>query len=351
MARVLSVGTAVPERRFSQAQVRAICEPAFAGTDAGGRMDLFDRAGVETRGLVEASEYYFSGHSFERRNADFFIHAGVLARRALSAALKDAGVEYEEISHLFSVTTTGLLTPSLDAHLAQALPFRRTLKRTPIFGVGCAGGAVALSRAYEYLKGHPTETVAVLAVELCSLTFLPKEGTMVQLVAAALFGDGAACVVLCGDEAKRAAQAKLSIVDNESALIPDSLGVMGWDFGIDGMKLVLSPDAPAVVERNLEDALSPLLARHGVHVDRLSPLVLHPGSTRILDAFERAMDLPEGSTELSRSFLRRNGNLSSASVLFILGDALAAPGESGSWGLLAALGPGFACEALLLRRA
>lgn len=350
MARVLSVGTAVPDGRHTQDTIRARCETAFAGTPAAGREDVFERAGVETRGLVEEPAYYFADLPFKRRNADFFRHAETLARRALEAALAEAGVDVSDLAHMFSVTTTGLMTPSLDAHLAQALPFRRTLKRTPLFGVGCAGGAVALSRAFEYLRGRPEETVAVLSVELCSLTFLPKDGTMTQLVAAALFGDGAACAILCGEKAPAAARARLAIVDNESALIPDSLHVMGWDFGSDGMRLVLSTDAPAVVERNLEDALSPLLARHGVLVDELSPLILHPGSARILDACERAMGLPEGAAGLSRSFLKRHGNLSSASVLFILADALAGPKGDSRWGLLAALGPGFACEALLLRR-
>jgi alkylresorcinol/alkylpyrone synthase len=350
MARILSVGTAVPENRYEQKTIRGHCEAAFAGTAAAGREDVFDRAGVETRGLVEAPGYYFEDVPFKRRNADYFTHAARLARLALENALAEAGVPIGELTHLFSVTTTGLLTPSLDAHLAQSLPLRRTLKRTPLFGVGCAGGAVALSRAYEYLRGHPEETVAVLSVELCSLTFLPKDGTMTQLVAAALFGDGAACAILCGEKAPGAARARFAFVDNESALIPDSLGVMGWDFGADGMRLVLSPDAPAVVERNLEEALSPLLARRGVCVDELDPLVLHPGSARILDACERAMGLPDGAARLSRAFLRKHGNLSSASVLFILKDALAEPAGGSPWGLLAALGPGFACEALLMRR-
>ena len=350
MARIVSVGTATPDGRHTQAALKAHCETAFAGTAAGGREDLFERAGVETRSLVERPAYYFADLPFKRRNDDFFLHAERLARAALESALAKAGVEASDLTHLFSVTTTGLMTPSLDAHLAQAMPFKRTIKRTPLFGVGCAGGAVALSRAYEYLKGHPTETVAVLSVELCSLTFLPKDGTMTQLVAAALFGDGAACAILCGEKAPAAAKARFEFADNESALIPDSLHVMGWEFGDHGMRLVLSNDAPRVVERSLEEALSPLLARHGVFVDELDPLVLHPGSARILDACERAMGLPDGAARLSRGFLKRHGNLSSASVLFILADALKEEGGDARWGLLAALGPGFACEALLMRR-
>lgn len=351
MARLLSVGTALPDSSYEQKTIQARCAEEFAGTAAGGREALFDRVGVETRRLVEAPDYYFSGRTFGRRNADYRTHAERLARAALVDALESAGTAFEEVSHLFSVTTTGLLTPSLDAHLAQALPFRRTLKRTPLFGAGCAGGAVALSRAYEYLRGHPAETVAVLSVELCSLTFLPRDGTMTQLVAAALFGDGAACAILCGDKAPAAKHARLAFVDNESSLIPDSLHVMGWDFGSDGMRLVLSPDAPSVVERSLEDALCPMLARNGVRIEELSPLVLHPGSAVILDACERALGLREGAADLSRAFLRTHGNLSSASVLFILKDALAREKGRSRWGLLAALGPGFSCESLLIRNA
>lgn len=347
---VLAVGTALPERVYGQDEVRRHCEAALAGTPAGRRTDIFARAGVESRALVETPEYYFAGHSFEKRNDDFLRYAELLARRALEAALEEAGAGYADLSHLFTVTTTGLLTPSLDARLAQALPVRRTLKRTPLFGVGCAGGAVALSRAFEYLRGHPTETVAVLSVELCSLTFLPKDGTMTQLVAAALFGDGAACAVLCGEKSPLAARARLRVVDNESSLIPDSLHVMGWEFGGDGMRLVLSTDAPAIVEKHVAGALAPLLERNGVGVGELEDLVLHPGSGRILDAVERALGLAPERVEPSRAFLRRNGNLSSASVLFILRERLAAGGREGAWGLLAALGPGFACEALLLRR-
>lgn len=348
-ARLLSVGTALPERRYAQGEIRERCETAFAGSPAGHRTALFDRCGVESRRLVHEAGYYFSAPSFETRNADYFRFARDLAERAMSSALEQAGLGFADLSHLFSVTTTGLLTPSLDAHLAQALPFRRDVKRTPLFGVGCAGGAVALSRAREYLVGHPEETVAVLSTELCSLSFLPQEGTTTQLIAAALFGDGAACAVLCGPRAPAARRSRLDLVDGESRLLPDSLHLMGWDFGAHGMRLVLSPEAPRVIEREAAGALAPLLARAGLRTADLGTLVLHPGSGPILDACERALGLPPGAAAASREFLRDHGNLSSASVLFILKEALARPAAS-PWGLLAAFGPGFACEALLLRR-
>lgn len=351
-ARILGVGTALPEGRVSQGEVRDRCLAAFAERGAKARASLFDRAGVETRHLVEATDWYFEGRAFGERNDAYLRHATELASSALSRALEASGIEWEELSHLFSVTTTGLLTPSLEARLGQTLPLGKTIKRTPLFGSGCAGGAVALARAAEYLRGHPEETIAVLSTELCSLSFLPRDGTVTQLVAAALFGDGAACAILCGARAPAAARARAELLESRSVLLPDSLHVMGWDFGADGMRLVLSPDAPAVVTREIRGALEPLLAGRGLTTADLGAFVLHPGSARILDACEQALGLPAWATAPSRAFLKRCGNLSSASVLFILGDVLRAGRQDRpEWGLLAALGPGFACEASLLRLA
>ena len=350
MAELLALGTALPEHEFSQAQIAALCgERMPEAMAAESRRGLFERAGVARRRLVESADYYFAGQTFTRRNDDYLRHALPLAETAIARALEDAGLTHADISHFFSVTTTGLLTPSLEARLAQRLPFPRRVKRTPLFGVGCAGGAVALARAYEYLRGHPEQTALVLSTELCSLSFLPGDGTATQLVAAALFADGAAAAVLRGEKAGAAASGRKSrarLLAAESLLFDDSLDVMGWDFGEAGMRLVLSPSAPRVVESEVRGAVEPFLRRHGASLADLSLFVLHPGSSRILDACERALALPAGATDHSRRFLASHGNLSSASVLFILQEALkgAPPGRLG---LLASLGPGFACEMLL----
>ncbi len=347
MAELISIGTALPEREYSQEDVERLCAASFSGAlTPAKRGALFANAGVARRRLIEDGAYYFSAPPFSRRNADFLRHGGALAERAIAAALEGAGARHGDVDHVFSVTTTGLLTPSLEAHLAQRLPFRRRVKRTPLFGVGCAGGAVALARAFEYLQGHPEQAALVASTELCSLSFLPRDGTATQLVAAALFADGAAAALLRGEAASGGARARARFVAAESLLIDDSLDVMGWDFGEDGMRLVLSPRAPEVVESQLRGAVEPFLARQGWKLEDLSLFVLHPGSSRILDACERALDLPPDATRFSRRFLASHGNLSSASVLFILRDALegAPPGRRG---ILVALGPGFACEMLL----
>ena len=348
--RVLAVEGALPGYRYSQAEILVECRKAFAPLlDKPGRADLFSRVGVESRCLVEPMEYYFSGKNFESRNRDFLRHALALSKRCVRGVLRSSGVKFSDVGHIFSVTTTGLATPSIEAHLVQSLPFFRRVKRTPIFGVGCAGGAVALARAREYLSAYPKETALVLSVELCSLSFLPQEKTMTQIIAAALFGDGAAAVLLCGARSPFAARAALELADSESALFPASLDVMGWEFGEEGMRLVLSPRAPILVERNLGELVLPFLKRHGMTPRDLATLVIHPGSLKILDACEVSLGLPPGSCDPSRKFLRKNANLSSASVFFILREALKQKEPRGTQGLLAALGPGFACEMTLLR--
>ena len=349
MARILSVSTAVPDHRYNQGEIKELCLGIFGPLLAKSRRaEVFDRAGVETRGLVESKDYYVGGKDFETRNRDYLKHALRLSEACIREALEKSDVGFSGVNHIISVTTTGLLTPSLEARLAQSLPFPWTVKRTPLFGVGCAGGAVALARAADYLAGHPEETVLVLSVELCSLTFLPQERTMTQVVAAALFGDGASAVVLSGAAGPGSTRAR--ILRCESRLLPDSLDIMGWDFSNDGMKLVLSPRAPELIEQHFRGAVDSFLKKEGLQLSDIGTVLLHPGSGKILEACERALGITANETRLSRRFLAENANLSSSSLLFILRAALEdEPPPPGSLGLMAAFGPGFSCEMLLIR--
>lgn len=346
--RISAVGTAVPAHRYAQEELAARCRDLFPNALTPARREsLFANAGVERRRLVEEVDYYLGSPTFSRRNGDYLRHALPLAEAAIADALARGGASHADIGHLISVTTTGLLTPSLEARLVSTLPFSRRVKRTPLFGSGCAGGAVALSRAFEYLTGHPRESALALSTELCSLSFLPQDGTVTQLVAAALFGDGSAAALLRGAEAGGDGR-EAEILGAESLLFDDSLGIMGWDFGEDGMRLVLSPEAPRLVEQKFGGVVEGFLDRHGVKLKDVTLFALHPGSRRIVEACEKALGLSPKDTEHSRRFLAEHGNLSSASVLFILREVLeTAP--RGSLGLLAALGPGFSCETLLFR--
>lgn len=351
MARILSTAVATPEHRFEQSDAKKICEVFYPGTLHQNRHEeILDRSGVKTRYLVEPLEFYLAGPAFKTRNDHYLKHALHLSIRCIQDCLGSSTIGWESIRHILSVTTTGLLTPSLEARLVHTLPFSKNVKRTPIFGVGCAGGVVGLSRAEDYLQGHPEESVLLLSVELCSMTFLPGDDSIIQLVAAALFGDGAAAVLLAGDEVDHGADHPVEILGSESLLLPDSLHIMGWDFTDAGMKLILSREAPAIVERYLKGAVDSFLEKHRMTARDISYFLLHPGSLKIIEAFERALNLTPHDTRFTRRFLENYGNLSSASVLFILHDMLKTERpRPGSCGLLATMGPGFACEMLLLR--
>ncbi|MBI3548868.1 MAG: type III polyketide synthase [Elusimicrobia bacterium] len=348
MARILSAATALPGHRFSQAEIEEECRHYFPKLMADGGQAILEHAGVAERRLVESKEYYRSDPTFEKKNRDYLRHALGLAEACIRDALGRAGKEFGDIGHIVSVTTTGLLTPSLEAHLAQALPFSRSVKRTPLFGIGCAGGVVGLARAAEVLAADPRGTSLLLSVELCSLTFAPNEDSMTQLVAAALFGDGAAAVVLEGGGATPGSSPV--VVGAESLLLPHSLGVMGWDFTDAGMRLVLSPEAPRVIADGIGPAVDGFLSKSKVRRDQVSRWLFHPGSLKIIEAFRRALRLSADEVSWSKRFLSEHGNISSASILFILADLLAAERPpSGTFGVVGAMGPGFACELVLIR--
>lgn len=348
MPSILAAATALPEHRYSQAEVEEECRAFFPEIMANGGPRILSRAGVSSRHLVEEMSYYRNDASFEAKNRDYLKHARALAETCIRGALGRAGREFGDVGHIVSVTTTGLLTPSLEAHLAQALPFAKSVKRMPLFGVGCAGGVVGIARTADALIADPRGTALLLSVELCSLTFAPKRDSMTQVVAAALFGDGAAAVVLAGDGA-RSPEGSPRVVASESRLLPDSLGVMGWDFTNEGMSLVLSPDAPRVISEHIGPAVESFLARAGVRRSDVSRWLFHPGSMKIVDACRDALGLADEDVRRSKRFLSEHGNISSASILFILADMLASEAPpGGSYGVVVAMGPGFACELVLL---
>ena len=348
--KILAAATALPARRYTQQEILEACAVAFPDLMRGpAHRGIFENAGVAERYLAEPLPFYLESNGFETRNNAYLRHALALSRAALRSCAERAGLSLDALSHLVSVTTTGLATPSLEARLAQEMSLPRSMARTPIFGAGCAGGAVGLARAAEFLRGRPEGVAAVLSAELCSLCFDPAEPTLLKIVSAALFGDGAATVLLAGPDAE-VGRPIAEVVASASFLIPDSLHVMGWDFTERGMRLLLSPDAMRVVEENARQAVEPFLKSQGLGLQDVDLFLLHPGSLKIIESFERALGLSCEDTRLSRDSLRRFGNLSSASVLFILEEALRLRRpQAGSHALLTAMGPGFSCEMSLLR--
>jgi len=345
---IVSVGRALPSHHVSQATLTAAFRDHWTAAHFNpARLDELHRAvGVEGRYLALPLEAYPALDTFAKANAAWIDAAADLGEQALQAALRQAGLVPGELDHLFFVTVTGIATPSVDALLSNRLGLRSDLKRTPIFGLGCVAGAAALARASDTLRAFPDQTAAVLSVELCSLTLQRGDLSLSNIIASGLFGDGAAAVVLQG--AQRAA-AGPRVVATRSVFYPHTERVMGWDLVDGGFKVLLSPEVPALAKAHIGGDVDGFLGSLGLKRSDMQHWIAHTGGPKVLQAFEEALALPAGALERSWESLRTVGNLSSASVLFVLGDLLeAGVAKAGDRGLLLAMGPGFCAELVLL---
>lgn len=352
--RLVSLATALPPHGASQAEIQRLAARLFAPALAGDArlLAVFENAGIDRRWFVEPLDWYDERRGFGEMNAAYVRHAVALGTLAVTRALDRCGLAPGDIDHFVMVSTTGLSTPSLDARIANHLPFRSDLKRTPIWGLGCAGGAAGLARAREFALADPESRVLVLALELCSLTFQRGDLDRRSLVAASLFADGAAAAVVAGAAAEvpRMPFRGLELEASRSTLWPDTLDVMGWDVDDTGLHVVFSRDIPTFVRDRLRPALEQFLAERGIPNGGLPHVVAHPGGPRVLAAYAEALGVPAETFRHSAAVLRECGNMSSPTVLFVLERTLAA-GDigAGERAVIAALGPGFSSELVLAR--
>lgn len=343
MTSISALATALPPHVVRQDEAEAVARRVYAHRPELLRLlRVFAHSGVEERHTAFPAGYYLEPRSFDERNRDYVQQALLLGERAVRDCLERAGVAAADIDHFLFVTTTGLATPSVDALLCPRLGLRRDVRRLPLFGLGCAGGAGGLARACDLLRGAPGERALVLSIELCGQVFSTEATTPTDLIGAALFGDGAAAVLLGEGAGPR-------VRTSRTVLFDEAVRLMGWDFTSDGLRLVLSKDVTRFVGEKLRPVVETFLRDAGVRPEEVAHWVLHPGGRRILEAYEESFGLAPTALRWTRSSLSRVGNLSSASVLFILGDLLASgEARSGDVALVCALGPGFAAELLLL---
>jgi alkylresorcinol/alkylpyrone synthase len=350
---ILSVGRALPPNFVDQETLIAALS-AFWGEkhfNVARLADLHRAAQVGGRHLALPLAEYPGIDTLKKAN-DAFIRVGAdVGEAAVRDGLRRAGLAPGDVDHLFFVTVTGVSTPSLDAKLVNRLDLKPTVKRTPIFGLGCQAGASGIARASDVLRAFPGEVAVMLSVELCSLTLQREDASVTNLIATGLFGDGAAAAVLAGgDRAAPPERTVPRIVATRSVFYPDTEWVMGWDVVDTGFKVLLSAKVPQVIEANIGRDVDAFLAAHGLARDAIRHWVAHTGGPKVLEAFRGALGLPEAVLARSWASLREVGNLSSASVMFVLGDLLdAGEARPGDLGLLAAMGPGFSAELVLLR--
>jgi alkylresorcinol/alkylpyrone synthase len=347
--RIASVASAFPENYYDQQVLTDALK-----NDWRHRLpnpDILDRLDesmkVEGRYLVHTLDFYENLTTWGQANNAWIDHALELGEEALCKALHAAGMKPKELSAIYVTSVTGIAAPSIDARLVNRMGLSPNIKRIPIFGLGCVAGAAGIARAADYVHGYPDQAAALLSVELCSLTLQRDDLSMAHLISALLFGDGAAATIIVGSKRKSDGP---EILATKSIFYPHTERVMGWDISEKGFRIVLSPEVPDTVVKHLGKDVDAFLAEQGHKRSDIKTWVMHTGGPKVLEATATALDLQEKDLAASWECLRKVGNISSTSVLLVLEDVyMNRRPEPGSLSILAAMGPGFCSELVLLR--
>ncbi len=344
---IAATATAVPPHIITREEVKTYLGRVFPLDDLrlAAMMAIVDNSQVQRRYCIFPIEYLIGPRPLAQLTREYQEHAVRLGRQVACQALTNAGLKPADIALLITVSCTGVMIPSLDAHLVNDLGFRSDVRRLPITELGCAAGAAAFSLATDYVRAYPDKNVLLIAVELPSLTFQRSDYSQANLISSVLFGDGAAAAVVTGRPAPGP-----RILDADTFLFPASLDAMGFDLRETGFHIVLSKDVPQLIREQIKGLLTRFLERNGLDRRQISAFVLHPGGQKLLAYMEEELGLCRCDTQFSWDVLRDYGNLSSASVLFVLHEWLHKKQmPAGSYGVMAAFGPGFSAEMLLLQ--
>ena len=345
------VTTAAPPNILEQSDAKRFAEQLFGG-EIKHLLPVFDNALIDRRHFATEIEWFFKQHDFTEANDRYIEMALLLAEECVSKLAEQCEISTEDFDAIFFVSTTGISTPSIDARLFNRIALNKHIKRIPIWGLGCAAGVGGIARASEYVRAFPKHRAVVVSVELCSLAFHLNDRSKSNIVAAALFGDGATACLICGDEVPRREQdfAQPSILGSLSTIYPDTLDVMGWRISSEGFKIVLSKNIPSIVTSLVRENIEELLASYSISIGDISHYIAHPGGVKVMEAYETALALSHGELRNSYAVLREFGNMSSATVFFILERVLSQTKDTaGEYGLASALGPGFSSELVLLK--
>lgn len=343
--KLLSLAVATPDNIILQSEAAETASRLFSDRfqDFKYLARVFESAGIRKRHAARPLSWFEQPHGWQDRMSAYTEVASELFRRTATSALERAGIDAREVDCIVTASSTGLATPSLEARLAGEMGFRCDIERVPIFGLGCAAGVSGLAVATSMARSRPGAVILFVAIELCSLAFRLDELTRPNIIATALFGDGAAACIL------RAGDGGLAEIESSGEhLFPDSLGIMGWKIDDAGFGIVLEQSLPAFAKTHVRGAIAGILDRAGLSLLDIDRFICHPGGAKVLTALERALDLEAGALDIEREIVADYGNMSSPTVLFVLERAIARglPERSA----LLAMGPGFSASCITLKR-
>jgi alkylresorcinol/alkylpyrone synthase len=340
------IAVAVPDHIIQQSDAAAAIADIFSHQlrSYGRLAPVFANSGIRRRYSVRPLPWFYEPHGWADRMDAYVEGASRLFVNVATRAIAQAGLTADAIDSVVTICTTGFATPSIEARVAGEMGFRPDIERVPIFGLGCAGGVSGFAIASRLAATQPGAKILFIAIELCSLAFRLDEATPVNVVASALFGDGAAACILSAGEGG------LAIVESTGEhLFADTLDIMGWAVEDPGLSIVLAQSLPPFVKSEVGPAIVNILERNGLHLSDIDRFICHPGGAKVLDALERALWLDQGGLNDEREVLAEYGNMSSPTVLFVLDRAIRAglPNRSA----MIAMGPGFSTSCVTLKRA
>lgn len=343
---LLSLATATPPNALSQDRAVATARELMAGSfrDFDRMTSVFANAGIAERQLARPVEWYLTPRDFTERTAVYLEVALDLFVLAAERALTEAGLTADRIDTIVTVSSTGIATPSLEARAMARMSFRSDVARVPVFGLGCAGGVSGLGLAAKLAQATPGSTVLFVTVELCSLALRTAAIGKSDIIATALFGDGAAACVV------RSGYAGLAqITGSAEKTWPDTLDIMGWEIEPSGFGVVLNRAIPSFAKRHFQEAMEQMLEPQGFAIGDVDRFICHPGGAKVLDAMESALALDQGSLDHEREVLRHHGNMSAPTAFYVLDRVR--KGGLPPLSVLTALGPGFTASTVTLRAA
>ena len=347
--KIISAASAFPPHYFTQDELLAPLQLHWSGRLQNPNMlgRLFANTGVSGRHLALPLLEYYGLQTWGDSNRAWAKTAEELGVRSLGCAMQRAGIPAEKLGALLFMSITGITSPSVDARLINRLGLPRGIRRMPVFGLGCVGGAAGISRAADFVRAYPDQVAALVSVETCSLTLQRDDVSIANLISAGLFGDGAAAVLVAGDECDAPGP---TILATQSTFYPDTEDVMGWDISEKGFRIVLSPGVPDVVRQHLGGDVDRLLAGASLSRKDVGSWIMHTGGPKVLEATAAALGVGRNALSVSWDCLSRMGNLSSASVLVVLEEFMMKfRPNPGTYSVLGAMGPGFCSELILLR--